>query len=305
MALGAGEVFAGYTVVRMLGSGGMGEVYLVQHPRLPRTEALKLLKPEISNDGNFRARFIREADSVAALDHPHIVTVFDRGDIDGTLWIATQFVDGTDAAQLMRDRYPAGMPVEEALAITAAVAEALDYAHERGLVHRDVKPANILLSQPDNEGARRIMLADFGIARTMDDSADLTATNFTVGTFAYAAPEQLMGEAIDGRADQYALAATTYHLLTGVAVFPSSNPVAAMNHHLNSAPPTLTKIRPELAALDPILAKALSKDRADRYPRCADFARALVAGDIPTHGQQATAAGPTMQAPTPPPPPPP
>ena len=217
MTLGAGAVFAGYTIVRMLGSGGMGEVYLAQHPRLPRTEALKLLKPEISTDETFRARFIREADSIAALDHPHIVTVYDRGDADGTLWIATQYIDGTDAAQLMKDRYPAGMPVEDALAITTAIAEALDYAHDRGLVHRDVKPANILLSQRNHEGDRRIFLADFGIARTLDDSAGLTATNFTVGTFAYAAPEQLMGEALDGRADQYALAATMYHLLTGAA----------------------------------------------------------------------------------------
>ncbi len=304
MALGAGEVFAGYTIVRMLGSGGMGEVYLARHPRLPRTEALKLLKPEISTDETFRARFIREADSIAALDHPHIVTVHDRGDTEGTLWIATQFIDGTDAAQLMRDRYPAGMPVDEALAITTAIAEALDYAHDRGLIHRDVKPANILLSQPDHDGARRIFLADFGIARTLDDSAGLTATNFTVGTFAYAAPEQLMGEAIDGRADQYALAATTYHLLAGVPVFPASNAVVAMNHHLNTPAPPLSKTRPDLAALDPILAKALAKDPADRYPRCTDFARALTASHIPPPADS-TSVGPTMQAPTPPPPKPP
>jgi serine/threonine-protein kinase len=300
MTLGAGAVFAGYTIVRMLGSGGMGEVFLAQHPRLPRTEALKLLKPEISTDETFRARFIREADSIAALDHPNIVTVYDRGDTDGTLWIATQYIDGTDAGQLMKDRYPAGMPVEEALAITTAIAEALDYAHDRGLVHRDVKPANILLSQRNHEGDRRIFLADFGIARTLDDSAGLTATNFTVGTFAYAAPEQLMGEAIDGRADQYALAATTYHLLTGITVFPASNPVVASNHHLNSPAPLLSSTRHDLVALDPILAKALSKDPADRYTRCTDFARALTAHDAPRLAES-TSVGPTMQAPTPPP----
>ena len=297
MTLGAGEVFAGYTIVRMLGSGGMGEVYLAQHPRLPRQEALKLLRPEISTDTTFRARFIREADSIAALDHPNIVTVYDRGDDDGTLWIATQFINGTDAAQLLKDRYPAGMPVEEALAITTAIAEALDYAHDRGLVHRDVKPANILLSQADHDGDRRIFLADFGIARTLDDSAGLTATNFTVGTFAYAAPEQLMGEEIDGRADQYALAATTYHLLSGVPVFPTSNPIVAMNHHLNSPPPPLSKTRPDLAILDPILAKALAKNPADRYSRCSDFARALAARDIPPR-TESTSVGPTVQAPT-------
>lgn len=304
MTLGAGEVFAGYTIVRMLGSGGMGEVYLAQHPRLPRQEALKLLRPEISTDTTFRARFIREADSIAALDHPNIVTVYDRGDTNGTLWIATQFINGTDAAQLMRDRYPAGMPVEEALAITTAIAQALDYAHDRGLIHRDVKPANILLSQPDHDGDRRIFLADFGIARTLDDSAGLTATNFTVGTFAYAAPEQLMGQEIDGRADQYALAATTYHLLTGVPVFPTSNPIVAMNHHLNSPPPPLGKTRPDLAALDPILAKALAKSPDDRYPRCADFARALGMRDFPPLTEP-TSVGPTMQAPTMSPPEPP
>lgn len=304
MTLGAGEVFAGYTIVRMLGSGGMGEVYLAQHPRLPRQEALKLLRPEISTDTTFRARFIREADSIAALDHPNIVTVYDRGGTDGTLWIATQFINGTDAAQLMRDRYPAGMPVEEALAITNAIAQALDYAHDRGLVHRDVKPANILLSQPDHDGSRRIFLADFGIARTLDDSAGLTATNFTVGTFAYAAPEQLMGQDIDGRADQYALAATTYHLLTGVPVFPTSNPIVAMNHHLNSPPPPLGKTRPDLAALDPILAKALAKSPDDRYPRCADFAHALATRDFPALTEP-TSVGPTMQAPTMSPPEPP
>ncbi len=297
MTLGAGEVFAGYTIVRMLGSGGMGEVYLAQHPRLPRQEALKLLRPEISTDTTFRARFIREADSIAALDHPNIVTVYDRGDADGTLWIATQFINGTDAAQLMKNRYPAGMPVEEALAITTAIAEALDYAHGWGLVHRDVKPANILLSQPDHDGDRRIFLADFGIARTLDDAAGLTATNFTVGTFAYAAPEQLMGEEIDGRADQYALAATTYHLLSGVPVFPTSNPIVAMNHHLNSPPPPLSKTRPDLAILDPILARALAKNPADRYSRCSEFARALTVRDIPPR-TESTSVGPTVQAPT-------
>jgi serine/threonine protein kinase, bacterial len=182
MTLGVSDVFAGYTIIRLLGAGGMGEVYLAQHPRLPRREALKILRHDISTDETFRQRFIREADSIAALEHPNIVTVHDRGDSDDRLWLATQYVDGTDAAKRLRDGYPAGMPADEALTITTAIAEALDYAHDRGLLHRDVKPANILLAQPDRDGNRRAYLADFGIARPLDDPAGLTSTNFTLGT---------------------------------------------------------------------------------------------------------------------------
>ena len=137
--------------------------------------------------------------------HPHIVGIHDRGEFDDQLWISMDYIDGTDAAQLVRDRYPAGMPLDEAVTITFAVAGALDHAHERGLLHRDVKPANILLTHPDATGQRRIFLADFGIARPLADPSGLTATNLTVGTVSYAAPEQLMGEDIDGRADGYAL----------------------------------------------------------------------------------------------------
>lgn len=207
----AGTIFAGYTIVRRLGSGGMGEVYLAQHPRLPRQDALKVLRPEVSADGEYRERFHREADIAATLWHPHIVGVHDRGEFDRQLWISMDYVDGTDAGALQRDRYPGGMPAAEVAEIVAAVADALDYAHQRNLLHRDVKPANILVAKDD----QRILLADFGIARWVDDPSGLTATNMTVGTVSYAAPEQLMGGQLDGRADQYALAATAYHLLTG------------------------------------------------------------------------------------------
>ncbi len=218
----------------------MGEVYLVQHPRLPRHDALKVLPRSLTADSEFRQRFIREADLAATLFHPHIVGVHDRGEYDDQLSISMDYIDGTDAAQFARDRYPAGMPAHEALAITTAVASALDHAHERGLMHRDVKPANILLGQPDSEGQRRIFLADFGIARPLADPSGLTATNLTVGTVGYAAPEQLMGEHIDGRADQYALAATAFHLLTGSPAFEHSNPVAVISKHLNEPAPRLS-----------------------------------------------------------------
>lgn len=274
MPLAEGSTFAGYTIVRRLGSGGMGEVYLARHPRLPRQDALKILRSEVSADREYRERFHREADAAAALWHPHIVSVHDRGEHDGNLWIDMDFVDGTDAGQLLKDRYPDGMPGPEVTKIITAVAEALDYAHDRKLLHRDVKPGNILLSQPDAQD-RRIMLADFGIAGWVDDPSGLTATNMTVGTVAYAAPEQLMGNDLDGRVDQYALAATAFHLLTGSPPFQHSNPAVVISQHLSASPPAIGDRRPALEGLDPVFAKALAKDPKERYQRCVDFARAL------------------------------
>ncbi|MCW2559960.1 MAG: protein kinase family protein [Mycobacterium sp.] len=290
----AGTIFAGYTIVRRLGSGGMGEVYLAQHPRLPRQDALKVLRPEVSADGEYRERFHREADIAATLWHPHIVGVHDRGEFDRQLWISMDYVDGTDAGRLQRDRYPDGMPASEVAEIAAAVADALDYAHQRNLLHRDVKPANVLVAKDDH----RILLADFGIARWVDDPSGLTATNMTVGTVSYAAPEQLMGEQLDGRADQYALAATAYHLLIGSPPFHNTNPAVVISQHLNASPPVIGERRPELAALDPVLAKALAKDRDDRFERCADFARAL-AHQVGAGQPDATRLSPVATAPNP------
>ncbi len=239
----------------------MGEVYLVEHPRLPRHDALKILGTDVSSNEEYRQRFIREADLAARLWHPNIVRVNDRGDDDGQLWIAMDYVAGTDAASLLRDRYPAGMPVGDVLEIVTAVGSALDYANQRGVLHRDVKPANILLADGrDEDGERRILLSDFGIARQLGEISGLTATNMTMGTLPYAAPEQLMDEPIDGRADQYSLAATAYHLLTGSPMFPQSNPAVVISRHLNTPPPPLAATRPELAPLDPVLARALAKD---------------------------------------------
>jgi serine/threonine protein kinase, bacterial len=295
MPLNPGDVFAGYTIVRRLGSGGMGEVYLAQHPRLPRQDALKVLPATLTADQEYRQRFSREADIAAELWHPHIVGIHDRGEFEGQLWLSMDYVEGTDAAELLRTRYPSGMPEAEAFEIVTAVADALDYAHLRGLLHRDVKPANILLTDADPR-AQRILLADFGIAREMGDISGLTATNMVVGTTAYSAPEQLMGSDIDGRVDQYALGCTAFHLLTGVAPYQNSNPAVVITQHLSAPPPHIGERRPELAGLNDVFTKVLAKDPGDRYRSCSDFAAAL-AGK-PSVGAAETVAAQSAAAPT-------
>jgi serine/threonine-protein kinase len=294
MPLTDGQVIAGYTILRSLGAGGMGEVYLAQHPRLPRRDALKVLSASVCSESEYRQRFNREADIAATLWHPHIVEVHDRGDVSGQLWISMDYVEGTDAARLLAERYPDGMAADKVVRIVTAVADALDYAHQRGLLHRDVKPANILMANPDADD-ERIMLADFGIARWVGEASGLTGTNMTVGTVAYAAPEQLKGEEIDGRADQYALAATAFQLLTGTPPFQHSNPAVVISKHLTADPPQIGSRRPELSGLGPIFDRALAKSPNERYDRCIDFAR-----DLAHHvaiEEQAMGADATMLAP--------
>ncbi|WP_445162880.1 serine/threonine-protein kinase [Mycobacterium sp. Dal123C01] len=275
MPLGEGAQFAGYTVVRLLGIGGMGEVYAVRHPRLPRLEALKILRADVSADSDYQQRFNREAELAGGLWHPHIVGVHDRGEFEGQLWIAMDYVNGPDIRALMDQQYARGMPAGEVVAIVTAVAAALDHAHHRGLLHRDVKPGNIMISRPDDGSPPRIMLSDFGIARPVDDTTGLTVTNAMVGTVDYCAPEQLLAHPIDGRADQYALAATAYYLLTGAKLFSNASPVAVISAHLTAPPPLPGGLRPDLAGADPVFARALAKNPAERFDRCGDFAAAL------------------------------
>ena len=296
MPVAEGEVVAGYTILRSLGAGGMGEVYLAQHPRLPRRDALKLLSASVCCESEYRERFNREADIAATLWHPHIVEVHDRGDVDGQLWISMDYVEGTDAGRLLAERHPDGMPPDEVVRIVTAVADALDYAHQKGLLHRDVKPANILMANHDAED-QRIMLADFGIARRIGESSTLTGTNMTVGTVAYSAPEQLKGEEIDGRADQYALAATAFQLLTGTPPFQHSNLAVVISKHLTADPPHIGSRRPELSSLGPVFDRALAKSPKDRYDRCTDFARAL-AHHIGTEERQRSADATMVAIPT-------
>lgn len=265
-----GEVFAGYTIERLLGRGGMGSVYLARHPRLPRLTAMKLLNPDLFDDTESRTRFEREAELVARLDHPNIVTVFDRGVEGDQPWICMRYIDGTDAAALEAW----ALPPQRAVQIIAETAKALDFAHSRGVLHRDVKPANILLERVEGD-QERVYLSDFGIARFRDDTGRLTQTGTFTATLAYAAPEQLSGAPLDHRADQYSLACTLFRLLTGTVPFDATNPVAVIQGHLGAPPPEVSRLRPGLPrALDGVLATAMAKRPADRFGSCAEFAAA-------------------------------
>jgi eukaryotic-like serine/threonine-protein kinase len=260
--LSPGSIFAGYQIERVLGGGGMGTVYLARNPDLPRSEALKVLNAELSGDEDFRTRFIREADVASALDHPNIVSIHQRGEFEGQLWIAMQFVDGTDANAALR----AGtMTPARAVHILGEVAKALDYAHRHGVVHRDIKPANFLLSGPIGPD-ERVLLGDFGIARASDD-ASLTTTGSVTATVAYAAPEVLAGQPFDGRADLYSLACSLFRLLTGQPPYPTANGSAAVvAAHLHAPPPKVTDLVPGLSAeLDQVIATAMAKDPAQRF----------------------------------------
>ncbi|WP_433562802.1 serine/threonine-protein kinase [Nocardia sp. CA-151230] len=267
--LRAGEVFAGYEIERELGRGGMGSVYLARHPRLPRLIALKLLSRDVFGDIEIRRRFEREGDLVARLDHPNIVPVYDRGIDDAQPWIVMRYIDGPDASQLEA----ANLPPRQAIQIIAETARALDFAHRRGVLHRDVKPANILLERLDGE--ERVFLADFGIARLRDDATKLTQTGSFTATLTYASPEQLSGQPLDPRSDQYSLACTLFRLLTGDVPFAAEHPVGIIHGHLNQAPPPVSALRAGLPqALDAVLARALAKHPEGRFDSCGEFAAA-------------------------------
>lgn len=272
-----GSIISGYRVERVLGAGGMGTVYLAQNPELPRHDALKVLSAELSHDPFFRARFVREADVAASLQHPNIVSVYSRGQTDqGQLWIAMQFVDGTDADGALR----AGtMTPGRAVHIISEVARAVDYANDRNVVHRDIKPANFLLSST-GAGEERVLLGDFGIARGLDDYG-LTITGSILSTVAFAAPEALTGGVFDRRADQYSLACSLFRLLTGNAPFAAAGangPAAVMMAHLHSPPPRASERVPGLPRdLDAVIAKALAKNPAERFESATRFAAAAAA----------------------------
>jgi len=288
--LGPGSRVAGYRLEEQVGAGGMAVVYRARDERLGRLVALKIMAPAMSADATFRQRFTRESRAAAAVDHPHIIPVYEAGDASGVLFIAMRFVSGGDVGSLLRREGP--LQPARAASIISPVASALDAAHAAGLVHRDVKPANMLLdTHPDRPD--HVYLSDFGLSKGVQ-SARLTASGQFLGTPDYIAPEQIEGRPVDGQADQYALACVAFELLTKTAIFDRNEGWATVWAHLNSPPPPVTSIRPDLsAAVDQVLARALAKAPQDRYASCQQFADALreALGLAPYHlGSGATPA---------------
>lgn len=271
MRLEPGAVFAGYTIERVLGHGGMGVVYSARHPRLERRVALKVLSDSIAGDERARSRFEREAALVARLEHPHIVPIYDRADSEAEVpWICMKYVDGGDIAlRMAAERGP--LPAAEAVRLLGEAARGLDFAHRFGIVHRDIKPANILLDRSEFDGGRAV-LTDFGIARAFDDT--LTATGIAA-TFAYAAPERFGSTPSDHRADIYSLGCTFFEILTGLTPFQRPDQAGVIAAHLSTPPPRVTDLRPELPrGFDEVIACAMAKDPDHRYPTCAAMAEA-------------------------------
>ncbi len=264
-----------YEVGELIGRGGMAEVHIGTDTRLHRTVAIKMLRPDLARDQTFLARFRREAQSAAALNHPSIVAVYDTGEelvttpAGGTSavpFIVMEYVQGHTVRELLKDG--AAVPIEEAVEIVSGVLSALEYSHHAGIVHRDIKPGNVMLT---NAGAIKVM--DFGIARAMGDSgATMTATHAVVGTAQYLSPEQARGEVVDARSDLYSTGCLLFELLTGRPPFQGESPVAVAYQHVSEAPPLASSVAADVPeALDRVTVKALAKDRTQRYQTAAEF----------------------------------
>ncbi len=269
-----GADFGGYRLDSLIGHGGMSIVYRAHHLQLGRTVALKLLSPELSRDASFRDRFTRESQLASGLDHPNVIPIFEAGDQDGVLFIAMRYVEGADLKTRLKRDGP--LPLDEVPPLMAQVAAALDSAHARGLVHRDVKPANILIaSGAGPEGADHVYLTDFGVAKD-EGAGGLTKTGMFVGTAEYAAPEQFEGKPLDARTDIYALGCVLYESLTGTPAYDQDSEVAMMYAHLLQPPPKATEKRAELPqAIDDVIAKAMAKSKDDRYATGRELATAI------------------------------
>ena len=268
-----GTVIAGYRIEERIGRGGMGVVYRAQHLNLQRRAAIKIISPDLAESEGFRERFTREARIAAALQHPNIVTVYDAGEVDGLLYLAMQYIEGEDLAAILRA--DGRLRPYRAIDVCRQVASALDAAHARGLIHRDVKPANVLI-----EG-RNAFLTDFGLTKQLEGThAQLTRAGDVVGTIHYVAPEQIEGRRVSARSDVYSLGCLLYHCLSGQVPFALETDVAVIYAHLSEEPPKLSELRPELPeGLDAVIAKALDKSPDRRFPSCGDMisaARAVI-----------------------------
>jgi serine/threonine-protein kinase len=266
---GVGDTLAGYTVERLLGRGGMGAVYLATHQRLRRAAALKVLVPELAEDEAFRERFIRESELAASLEHPNVVPIYDADEWEGVLFIAMKYVEGSDLRQVLRAQ--GQLSLERMQEIVGQVGSALGAAHAAGLVHRDVKPANVLIEEPGG----RVYLSDFGVAKRTS-SAGLTKTGSFLGSVDYCPPEQIHGRPLDGRADVYSLGAVAFHCLAGQPPFPRETDVAVIQAHLTEPVPALSTVRPGLPlALDGVIATAMAKYPEVRYSTAGELVTAL------------------------------
>jgi serine/threonine protein kinase len=292
---GVGETFGGYAIESLLGRGGMGAVYLATHARLARKVALKVIAPELAHDEGFRARFLRESQLAASLEHPNVIPIYDAGEVDGTLFLAMRYVSGPSLQTLLRAR--GTISDRETLRLAEQIGGALDASHATGLVHRDVKPANILLS----EGGDQAYLCDFGLAK-QTTSHGVTQTGSFLGTVDYCAPEQIEGRGVDGRTDLYSLGAVLFHCLAGQPPYLRETDFAVLEAHLRDPPPALSTARAGLpATLDGVLATAMAKYPEVRYGSGAELAAAFAGALAGADGVgRATMAAPTVALPAPP-----
>jgi predicted Ser/Thr protein kinase len=265
----------GYRIEARVGRGGMGEVYRAEQLSLGRKVALKILRPDLAADDRFRRRFLRESRIAAAIDHPNVIPIYEAGEDDGLLYIAMRYVEGLDLSTLLERE--GRLEPARTIAILSQVGQALDAAHARGLVHRDVKPANILLLHADGTG-ERCYLCDFGLIKELDAEVALTGTDQFVGSVPYVAPEQVEGRAIDGRTDVYSLGCVLFHCLSGSPPYRGETDVEVVFAHLSEPPPALSSRAPGLpSALDGVLARAMAKAKEDRYPTCSALMEAAAA----------------------------
>jgi serine/threonine protein kinase len=265
-----GTEFGGYRIQGLIGRGGMSVVYQAEHPRLSRTVALKIIAPELAEDDVFRERFVRESRVAASLDHANIIPIYDTGDQDGLLYIVMRYVK-TDLKALIRQE--GELSPGRTLAIAGQVASALDAAHKLDLVHRDVKPANVLIAtRAGTEGEDHAYLTDFGLTKHLASRSGLTGSGQFVGTVDYMSPEQIEGKQADGRADVYALGCVVFQCLTGQVPFEREADAAVIWAHLREPPPRITDHRRNLpAGIDDIVARAMAKSPEDRFPTCREF----------------------------------